>query len=81
MKYGNDPGPLIELEFWQNKADNLNSIHEQLQSVEVKNILRFLEGNKSTYTTISARGITHFVQGEAIFQTIEEWEREAKMFQ
>ena len=41
---------LIELEFWQNKADNLNSIHEQLQSVEVKNILRFLEGNKSTYT-------------------------------
>ena len=80
MKYGNDPGPLIELEFWQNKADNLNSIHEQLQSVEVKNILRFLEGNKSTYTTISARGITHFVQGEAIFQTIEEWEREAKMF-
>jgi len=50
LKYGNDPGPLIELEFWQNKADNLNSIHEQLQSVEVKNILRFLEGNKSTYT-------------------------------
>ena len=80
MKYGNDPGPLIELEFWQNKADNLNSIHEQLQSVEVKNILRFLEGNKSTYTTISARGITHFVQGEAIFQMIDEWEREAKMF-
>jgi len=80
LKYGNDPGPLIELEFWQNKADNLNSIHEQLQSVEVKNILRFLEGNKSTYNTISVRGITHFVQGEAIFQMIDEWEREAKMF-
>lgn len=44
------PGPQMELEFWENKAENLNSIHEQLQSVEVKNILRFLEGNKSTYT-------------------------------
>ena len=30
--------------------------------------------------TISARGITHFVEGEAIFMTIEEWEREVKMF-
>ena len=30
--------------------------------------------------TISARGITHFVDDEAIFMTIEEWEREVKMF-
>jgi dynein heavy chain len=30
LKYGNDPGPLTELEFWQNKSDNLNSIHDQL---------------------------------------------------
>lgn len=49
LKQGNDPGPMTELDFWRNKADNLNSIYEQLQSVEVKNILRFLEGNKSTY--------------------------------
>lgn len=49
LKQGNDPGPMTELEFWRNKAENLNSIYEQLQSVEVKNILRFLEGNKSTY--------------------------------
>lgn len=45
-----DPGPLAELEFWRNKAENLNSIHEQLQSQEVKTILKFLESNKSTYT-------------------------------
>jgi dynein heavy chain len=50
LKAGNDPGPHTELEFWENKADNLNSIYDQLQSVEVRNILRFLEGNKSTYT-------------------------------
>lgn len=50
LKNGDDPGPLKELEFWEKKAGNLNSIYEQLQSVEVKNILRFLDGNKSTYT-------------------------------
>ncbi len=30
--------------------------------------------------TISARGITHFINEEANFMTVEEWEREAKMF-
>ena len=30
--------------------------------------------------TISARGITHFTDDEAIFMTIEQWEREVKMF-
>lgn len=50
LKQGNDPGPLVELAFWKNKSENLNLIYEQLQSPEVRNILRFLEGNKSTYT-------------------------------
>ena len=50
LKQGNNPGPLTEIDFWENKAENLNSIKSQLESVEVKNILRFLEGNKSTYT-------------------------------
>lgn len=35
---------------------------------------------RNEYMTISARGITHFVDDEATFMTIEEWEREAKMF-
>jgi dynein heavy chain len=50
LKQGNDPGPTTELTFWENKSENLNSIWDQLQSIEVKNILKFLEGNKSTYT-------------------------------
>ena len=50
LKIEKDPGPLRELEFWKSKADNLNAIYDQLQSTEVKNILRFLESNKSTYT-------------------------------
>lgn len=36
--------------------------------------------HKQEYMTISARGITHFVNDEATFMTVEEWEREAKMF-
>ncbi len=55
LKQGNDPGPTVELEFWEKKAENLNSIYSQLQSVEVKNIIRFLEGNKSTYTNPFAK--------------------------
>ena len=51
LKTEKDPGPLRELAFWEKKASNLNSIYEQLQSVHVRQILRFLEGNKSTYTT------------------------------
>jgi dynein heavy chain len=44
LKAGNppNPGPMTELKFWENKAANLNSIYEQLQSVDVKTILRFL---------------------------------------
>ena len=31
LKEGNHPGPLAELEFWSDKAANLNAIHEQLR--------------------------------------------------
>lgn len=51
LKAGGDPDPLTELDFWKNKADNLNSIYDQLQSERIKKVLKFLEQNKSTYTT------------------------------
>ncbi|CAD7941439.1 unnamed protein product [Amoebophrya sp. A120] len=47
LKTGN-PGPQVELEFWRNKASNLNVIY--LQSEQLKKVLKFLEQNKSTYT-------------------------------
>lgn len=50
LKAGNNPDPLTELEFWKNKAENLNSIYKQLQSEKIKKVLKFLEQNKSTYT-------------------------------
>ena len=50
LKQGQDPGPLVEIDFWNNKAENLNSIHLQLQSEKISKVLKFLEQNKSTYT-------------------------------
>ena len=49
LKAGKDPGPEKEIEFWQKKAENLNSIHEQLKSDSVKLILKTLRASKSTY--------------------------------
>ena len=60
-------------------ADEFTYLNRQTHPYDLK-IVDFNEKNKNEYITISARGITHFVQGEAIFQMIDEWEREAKMF-
>lgn len=43
--------PTIEIEFWKNKSENLNSISLQLNSERIKKVLKFLEQNKSTYTS------------------------------
>lgn len=50
LKNGNHPDPLIEIDFWRNKSENLNSICQQLNSERIKKVLKFLEQNKSTYT-------------------------------
>ncbi|CAE7620033.1 ODA4 [Symbiodinium natans] len=49
------PQPDAELQFWRSRANNLNSIHMQLQMEGVKRVLRFLEANKSTYVAPFAR--------------------------
>lgn len=55
LKTGADPSPLAEIDFWKNKAENLNSIHKQLQSDKIKRVLKFLEQTKSTYTNQFAK--------------------------
>ena len=50
LKGDKHPDPLVEIEFWKNKSDNLNAICEQLNSERIKKVLKFLEQNKSTYT-------------------------------
>jgi len=51
LKNGMNPDPTEELNFWKNKSDNLNSICQQLSSERIKKVLKFLEQNKSTYTS------------------------------
>lgn len=49
LKAGMHPTPDVEIEFWKNKAANLNSISEQLQGQKIRKLLRLLEQSKSTY--------------------------------
>lgn len=49
------PGPLEELEFWEQKAADLNGIFSQLQSSRVRKILRYLDRSKSTYSAPFAK--------------------------
>lgn len=46
---GNYPGPLIELDFWKERAANLNAIEDQLASPKIQKIVAVLEEAKSTY--------------------------------
>ena len=50
LKGGNHPDPTVEILFWKNKSENLNSICQQLNSERIKRVLKFLEQNKSTFT-------------------------------
>jgi len=55
LKLGRDPTPDVEIEFWKSKANNLNSIFDQLQSQRIRRVLRALDLAKSTYCTTFAR--------------------------
>ena len=55
LKQGMHPTPDVEIEFWKNKAANLNSIFEQLQGTRIRRVLRALDQSKSTYCTTFAR--------------------------
>lgn len=51
MKKGQHPTPEVELEFWRNKNNNLNTIYKQLESDNIKKVLIILDQAKSTYCT------------------------------
>ena len=50
-----NPGPTAEVEFWVNKASNLNGIFDQLQSPRVRRVLKILDRSKSTYNAPFAK--------------------------
>lgn len=49
LKTSQSMGPQMEIEFWQKKARDLNSIHEQLISAKIRKVVKILEITKSTY--------------------------------
>ena len=55
LKLGFHPTPDVEILFWKNKANNLNSIFEQLQNTETRRVLEALDKAKSTYCITFAR--------------------------
>lgn len=46
---GQYPGPLVELNFWAERAGNLNSIHDQLTGEKIQKVVKVLELARSTY--------------------------------
>jgi dynein heavy chain len=44
-----NPGPTAEIEFWAGKSNNLNLVHDQLNSENVRRVMKVLEVTKSTY--------------------------------
>ncbi|KAL3857821.1 hypothetical protein ACJMK2_012454, partial [Sinanodonta woodiana] len=46
---GLNPVPFVELEFWKNKASNLECIYDQLKKTKIKKMAELLERTKSSY--------------------------------
>ncbi|XP_042314335.1 dynein beta chain, ciliary-like [Sceloporus undulatus] len=47
--HGGNPGPSVEIQFWQRQMENLQGIYEQLQSPKVHKILEILHRTRSSY--------------------------------
>lgn len=46
---GTNPGPMVELDFWKARAENLECIFEQLRDSRVRNMAELLEKTQSSY--------------------------------
>lgn len=55
LKKQGHPGPLEELEFWDNQSYDLNGIFRQLQGEKVRRVLRYLDQSQSTYNVPFAK--------------------------
>lgn len=49
LEQGENPNPMVEIDFWTAKAANLKSIHQQLTDQKIQKISEVLKENKSTY--------------------------------
>ena len=85
LKKGFKPTPMDFIQLVQvdpefaNRFCYCNRVENEGQMFDFE-VVPFKNRNDSEYLTISARGIVHFVKGEATFMSIPEWEREARLF-
>ncbi|XP_053483492.1 dynein axonemal heavy chain 11 isoform X4 [Ictalurus furcatus] len=63
---GMNPGPSTELDFWRSRKNNIENIHEQLQSPAVQKMVRILEVADSSYYP-SFRALT-----EEVYDALQE---------
>ena len=49
LEEGKNPGPMVEMEFWDSRHKNMESLHEQLCRKSTKNIVSILKHTKSGY--------------------------------
>ena len=80
LKQGLHPTPDVEIQFWKDKAGNLNSIFEQLQGPKIRRVLRALDTSKSTYCATFARLCKEVFAGRLeandnikYLRTLEDW--------
>jgi dynein heavy chain len=80
LKAGMHPTPEVEIEFWRNRASNLNSIVEQLRGPRIRRILRLLQQWKSTYYNTFENLINEVLENRMeandntkYLRTLDEW--------
>ena len=60
---GANPLPQVEFDFWRARADNLDSIYEQLSEDRVKKMAQLLEKSNSSYYVAFKEIFTEVVAG------------------
>eukprot|EP00163_Fabomonas_tropica_P031151 TRINITY_DN730_c1_g2_i2.p1 TRINITY_DN730_c1_g2~~TRINITY_DN730_c1_g2_i2.p1 ORF type:complete len:4514 (+),score=1634.66 TRINITY_DN730_c1_g2_i2:234-13775(+) len=63
LNAGLNPGPLVELDFWAQKAASLQSVYDQLQDPKVQKVIEILRKSRSSYYASFDRMHTELVQG------------------
>lgn len=64
LKLGQHPGPEAELNFWTERANNLNSIQQQLEGSHVQKVVSVLQQAKSTYFPAYGRLANEVAKGQ-----------------
>ena len=49
LEEGRNPGPLVEIEFWEAKCRNLESLYEQMKNSTTRNMASILNVTDSAY--------------------------------